>query len=496
MGMAASQVNFSRLQSRDFAITLESHKLTMQKTSLAREMQQISLDYRNSLSAKKLQWSNNAGISYTDINYSMLMRPNAANAKSPQLITDSSGKVVVDTKYKKYAEMISANGDAGGSWSGDTKNKILAELTGISEADIKAYQDALDASDKAAVARNKALEAYDKVSSKEPNVEALTLDKLAKKMGSYGGYDLSNLYSKGDKSDYKVRSLADIQNLINGIKSNLGKYFIDDEALGLSDKTAFNEACDATIQSYKNLLEASSANADKDRESEGLKGSYNDWNIDISMLFGRIMGYYNGSKGTDSSGSKAYIIRDASSSQWTSWRSDYLAKKSAYEASETAYSSSVSAYNQCLTASQETDLEYYNLLFQSIADNGWMYDNQANDSDYLTQMLENSSYCITTITKNECFNPDLEEDNRNVEFYYDTNIASNCKNIFPVNDSDATQEALVDYEYKKGLINDKESRIDQRLKKLQTEQAAIKKMMESINNTKKDNIERTFNLWS
>ena len=141
-------------------------------------------------------------------------------------------------------------------------------------------------------------------------------------------------------------------------------------------------------------------------------------------------------------------------------------------------------------------MEYYNLLFQSIADNGWKYDNQANDSDYLTQMLENSSYCITTITKNECFNPDLEEDNRNVEFYYDTNIASNCKNIFPVNDSDATQEALVDYEYKKGLINDKESRIDQRLKKLQTEQAAIKKMMESINNTKKDNIGRTFNLWS
>ena len=65
-----------------------------------------------------------------------------------------------------------------------------------------------------------------------------------------------------------------------------------------------------------------------------------------------------------------------------------------------------------------------------------------------------------------------------------------------VNDSEARDKALVEYEYKKSLISNKESKIDIRMKNLETEQASIKKMMESITKVKEDNIERTMEIFS
>ena len=82
------------------------------------------------------------------------------------------------------------------------------------------------------------------------------------------------------------------------------------------------------------------------------------------------------------------------------------------------------------------------------------------------------------------------------KYYYDTELAENDPNIFKVNDSSIQEEALVKYEYEKGLINEKETRIDKRMKNLETEQSAITKMLESIDKVKNDNIERTFKLWT
>ena len=139
-----------------------------------------------------------------------------------------------------------------------------------------------------------------------------------------------------------------------------------------------------------------------------------------------------------------------------------------------------------MTASQESQLAYYDRLFQAIADNGWTYDAQVFESDYLNQMFQNNEYTITTISDND-------DDGK---FEYDTSIASNFYNVITVNDSDARNEAQVEYEYQKSIINEKESRIDTRMKNLETEQSAIVKMLESINQVKEDNIERTYGLWA
>ena len=70
--------------------------------------------------------------------------------------------------------------------------------------------------------------------------------------------------------------------------------------------------------------------------------------------------------------------------------------------------------------------------------------------------------------------------------------ASNIDNIFTVNDADAQNEAQVQYEYEKSVINEKESRIDQRMQNLETEQSAINEMIKGIESVRDKNIETNF----
>lgn len=499
MGMAASQVRFLQLTSRKHDIGLELQFLANQKMELTRDMQKVTSDYQTALRAKTMKWSNNSGISYADINYSTLMRPNSCNMKSPIMITDSSGKIVLDKEYKKYAEMLK---EAGGEWSGDIKNKILSELTGIPIDVIENANSTTAAAGDAADNYNNLLEDLDKWKAKETRTAGtkyVTLDNLAKNLGSVNGKDLAALYNKGERSDYHISSEADIKALAQGIKNNMSKYFVDDDTyLNLKDRTAFEEGCQAFVDYYTSLIKDTSSNADKLREADGLKGSEGDWTIDISKAFAHIMGGYliNGSYDyADSTNEKTYPLRDTSSSAWKNWYEGLTSRQDALQAAKSDYYSAVNTANQVMTADQEASLNFYDLLFQSIADNGWVYDSQIEDQEYISQMFQNNAFYITTITKNSCYDETQPDSIRNRKFDYDTNLASNFENIFMVNDTDTREEALADYEYKKGVINSKETRIDTRMKNLETEESAITKMLESINKVKSDNIERTFGIW-
>ena len=503
MGLGSSQVRFLALTDRDHDISRMLQTCANQKEALARDMQHVTRDYHNALCAKSLKWSNNAGITYSDISYSTLMRPNAANAKSPMMVTDLNGRIVLDSKYAKYAEMLDA---AGGKWEGSIKNKILSELTGIPEGTIEAQDKAVADAGTAADKFEKLREDYDRWASKKKKksvgkTQFLSIDNLAKKLGTVNGVDISKIYSKGEHGEYSIKSKSDIQSLANGIKNNMSKYFVDDETyLGVTDKSAFEKACNDFVSYYQLVLESSEKNADEQRKAAGITGSTNDWKLDISQAFKFIMEAYKANSGStfekDTSGNITFPLRDTGSSEWKSWYEELKSKKDAMDAAKNDYNSAADVANQVMTADQEASIQYYNLLFQSIADNGWVLDNQVSDSDYLSQMLQNNSYTLTTITENSCYNENEEPSTRNCQFYYDTSLASDCDNIFMVNDSEARDKALVEYEYKKSLISNKESKIDIRMKNLETEQASIKKMMESITKVKEDNIERTMEIFS
>ena len=448
MGLAASQARFCSLTARKHNISRQLQHLSLEKMALTRDMRNVTQNYQKALSTKTMKWSNNSGVSYTDISYSTLMRPNSYNSTSPVLITNSAGKVVVDDKYKKYAEIISKDGSSGGDYASH-RTEILCALIGITPEQLKADADTaadVNAKYQALVDADEAKSGYGQ------NYDAA---KFIKDFMSPSKLGLSGTTVTPDNVDSVVST---VKNSIAG-----KNYFSSD----IYEK--FNKTCDDIAEQVK-----SPNSIYKEKDADSVKISIDDF---LSSIVSGALG------------STFTVMVDK---KGNGTQSEYEAALKAYDDAYASYKSSASAHEEVFTASEESQIRYYDQLFQAIVDNGWSYDGAVADSEYLNQKFQNNDYYITTIVDNSEYNPD---GTLSGDYDYDTSAATSFDNIFMVNDSDAANEALVDYEYQKSIISEKESRIDTRMKNLETEQSAISKMLESIDQVKNDNIERTFGIW-
>ena len=228
MGLAASSGRILSLISRQHDNNRQMLSLTRTKVSLANEVNAAAKDYQKALSSKKMKWSTGT-LNTVDLSYSILMRPNANNAKNPILLTGLDGKVIVDSKYKKYAEMISPNGMSLGNYSGDVRTAILSELTGIPE-------DVINNADTTSTLRNKAESEfsaeenafdewlYVEDKTRGAGTKYLTVDEYAEKMGkTSNGIDLAELYKKN--GDLNFSNISELESYIKNIESNMSGYF-------------------------------------------------------------------------------------------------------------------------------------------------------------------------------------------------------------------------------------------------------------------------------
>lgn len=481
MGMAASQVRLLQLTDRKNTIGRELQHLSLQKTSLSRDMQRVTKNYQAALSSKTLKFSNNAGVTYVDLSYANLMRPSAANGNKPYLLTNASNQVIVDSKYEKYAEMISENGAAGGDYQSN-RVAILSALTGISS---ETLTNSVTTSETLDAATQKTKDLQDQVCEKKNN-EPTSNDSIQKfwtHAGTVNTYDIGKLNTTtngyitlGDSSN----ASQNLQSLINGIQNNMKNYLSDD------DYEKFQSACNT----YQNVatLALKSENMDYSSEPSGLKKSGNNFSVNVATMLNSIIGGYKGSTKTSDTEITLYTTRDKSSTKWQTWNTEYQALVKELEAAQTEQKSATNTNNQVLTSSQESEIAFYDQLFTAIAENGWECNDSVEDNDYLNQMLQNNQYFITTMKS-------AEDDKGKEYFEYDSAAASNVDNIFTVNDSDAQNEAMVQYEYEKSIINEKESRVDQRMQNLETEQSAINEMIKGIESVRNDNSERTMNIF-
>ena len=184
MGLAASQARLLQLTQTGNNVRCELTRLSMQKMALARETDKISALHEEALRQKALKWCDNSG-NYVNLTYQNLMYPNNVNQNKPYMITDRSGSIVVDQKYKEYAEMLSPDGSPS-TWGGDTRLQILSQLTGVSAQDIdnaeNYYNDFLDCQ-----------QSLIAIEASKPNKDAFTVQNnhatrdLLRKLGSYGG---------------------------------------------------------------------------------------------------------------------------------------------------------------------------------------------------------------------------------------------------------------------------------------------------------------------
>lgn len=519
MGMAASQVRLLQLTSRKNTIGYQLQNLSLQKTALSRDMQRVTRNYQEALNTKTLKWSNNSGVSYVDLSYANLMRPSSANQNNPYLITNADGKVVLDSKYQQYAEMISPDGKAGGDWESN-RTQILASLTGISAEKIDAASTSSAALDAAADKVNTLQEAVDKSFAKCSNKTKSTDFMIAfgdVSASSYnwdnsatGTINLGNCYEDGSSSENGSYHMAlnttdpvEAKTLMNQLfetfKTN-AKDILTDE-----DYAAFSEACDQTADEYEGYIDAFEAGyyACGDDKSSMLNqygveiskrttGEFPDGKfiVRIANVMENLMRNYESAGGTTSYNSQNsnivyYTTVDRNSEEYAA----YEANKAALEEAKAEYQAAVDTDNQVLTSEEESNINFYEKLFTAIAEKGWVANSQIEDNDYLNNMLQNNQYYITTMEE--------QTDSDGVSYFeYSQDIASNFENVFSVNDTDAQNEALIDYEYEKSVINEKETRIDTRMQNLETEQSAINEMIKGIETVRNDNTERTFGIFA
>ena len=491
MGMSASQVRLLQLTTRKNDIGLELSKLANEKVTLSRDMLRVSREYQEALNQKTLKWSNSSGASYIDLTYQNLMKPSIMNQNTPYLLTDESGRVVIDKEYKKYAEMISANGGPG-DWE-SVRTQILSEVTGIDATKIdnyNMYQEEIYANE---AVINKLIENKPIMPTKKGNVESFikNLDSYPTSVTFSDGDNWSQAYSKNGTIALGGSSaaLTALKSITDHIANTLGQYLDDPENIKSACETFYTTQAgiinNPTSEGNKKSLEASHT---------ALSGDANNFKINVKIMLDTIMGSYGNNAHTESGdygNQTVYIWNDIESNTYN--QEDFDNWQKSYDMAKNDYDTAVSAKNQLFTADDLKLIAFYDAIFSSIAENGWIHNESVNDTDYLNQMLQNNTYRMTTVDRNY----ELDNDSGIYEWDndYKTDIASNFKNIFTVNDTDAHNEALIEYEYEKGIINEKETRIDTRMKNLETEQAAINQMIQGLEQVKNDNIERNMS-WS
>ena len=137
-------------------------------------------------------------------------------------------------------------------------------------------------------------------------------------------------------------------------------------------------------------------------------------------------------------------------------------------------------------------MDYFDSLFKMIAENGWVYDENVNNTankeeskNYLNAMLQNNMYFVTEVDTLD-----------GTDFNYATKLATNVSKIFVVYDEDAQNTALSQYEAEKAEISSKEKQVDIRMNKLETEQDAIKTELDSLKKIIDDNVQATFKIFT
>ncbi len=481
MGMAASQVRLLQLTGRKNDIGRQLQSLSAEKMSLTREMKGVTKDYQNALSSKVFKWTTNSGANYVDLSYNTLMKPNSANNNTPYLLTNTNGAVMIESTYKKYAEMISPNGASGGDYE-SVRTEILASLCpNITEEEIEKANEASEALENATIKLNDLKE----IEPQEP-VNYSNANTFLANAGTISGINISQggTLNIGDSTT----AASGLSSFINELKTKMAN------VLSEKDKTAFNSACDNFYNDYSAHIGSSSESSKNllENESSPLRLNESNYTLNVSMALENILGQYESAGGDaeqNSYGTMTYAWRDKDSTEYTTWQTEYETWQSEYNAAQEEYKTALDNNNQVFTAANSSEIAFYDRIFNAIAENGWEYNNQISDNDYLNQMLQNNQYFITTV------NTGTDEDGKTI-YEYDSSIASNFDYLISVNDSDAANEALAEYEYQKSIINEKESRIDTRMQDLETEQSAINEMIKGIESVRNDNVERTFSIFS
>ena len=506
MGMAASQGRYLFLTARNSNIMLDLNLCSNEKRALTRESRNIAEEYQQGMNAKKFVWSNNQGVTYQELSYSMLTSPNAANGKQPYMVTDLNDRVVLNKKFAEIVEKYSVDGKF--DWD-NNREKILSELTGITvkrlqdcQTSDQKLQDAYDAmmAAKAEMERlacdcKKQCSISDFIDDFFKNAKLVETDPKFKQLkfekGSTTYSYLADAYRNGAYVDISLEAghfdagsqIHYLQNIM-AVYNAVTDIMPDPEAWVAASNSL---ACkDTNSGLYVNKLGQKIEEGDTNSAMYGESGKYK---VDIKKLTDQLIRVYENKIGANSSDNQITYL-DTSDSDYR----DYMNAKAAYDAAKSAYNTALSDNTGLLTAEEEQKIAYYDAMFSTIAEQGWVYNSKINDPEYLNEMLQNNLFTLTTVENTEQY--DARENAYVNKKIYTTNFAANCSKLICVTDTEAQEEATTKYEYEKAIINEKESRIDERMSILQTELQANNAQKEALKSIIQENTDRNFKIFA
>jgi hypothetical protein len=127
MGLAATQARFLGITARKTSCEFQSMQIAQSKLALTRDQMRATDQHNAAMKATKLVWESGYGDPM-DLSYNLMMHPSALNDYQPFLITNSSGRVVLNGKLA--AAMKAA---------GFSKNQKIS----MTEANYQKFVDAL-----------------------------------------------------------------------------------------------------------------------------------------------------------------------------------------------------------------------------------------------------------------------------------------------------------------------------------------------------------------
>ncbi len=132
MGLAAGQARLLTITARKSDCEFQSMRLSHEKLAISRDLAALSNEYQNSLDKTKLIYDYyGTGDMSNPLNYNTLMTPTVLNDFTPILLTDSAGRVVLNSTYAAAAAKAGIPQEGLGTLPSEVmRNHFIQQLAG------------------------------------------------------------------------------------------------------------------------------------------------------------------------------------------------------------------------------------------------------------------------------------------------------------------------------------------------------------------------------
>lgn len=538
MGLAAGQARLLTITGRKSDCEYQSMKLSHQKIALARELADLSNEYQNSLDQTKLIYDYyGKGDTSTQLSYGILMNPSALNDYMPITVTDSMGRITLNSKYANVARKAGIPQEGLGTLpSENIRNKFIEGLVGeglITEdmgtrilkvpynqnagfgGDVTVATTTQEGNytDLLKYIEENCTDSYDlknitnNVNAAKTNNGAQDADSDELKSTTLhnlltGHVIISACGDDGNKwPDDEAKSLAnnlssDTSGLFTWLENELSKVLgvntYAQQALAYATKQM---SMMFDTSSYTSIESISGTRRDVGRRTETKKCRKG--NIDASKnLIG--FSYSKLSMGVGHKRRNPTIAIDLSNlaQAYLTHFADFMNGISKVDekgiqvfdvnqgqtiGSHLAKDNKTYQYiwkaGTSVSSDDMAQATFYDTLFNQICANGWTENNQIEDKTYLQQMLQSGMLYLSK-TKDD-------------GYYYQENYATDSY-IKEIEDDTKVAQAEAKYTTEKAKLNAKEETLDLKMKNLDTEISSLSTEYDTVKNAISKNIEKSF----